>query len=190
MTEKIRKTQQQRRDEAQAAVLASAKQLFAEKGYQQASLEDIASLCGLTTRPIYHYFGNKQGLFSAVTESLEQELAEKIKHAFQESDQQLNAAWQAFIDICKQADFRQIVLLDAPNVLGRQRWHDSEVVQLAEQALTQYLPSSPAHATLLTRMLLVALAEAALVIAESDDTEQFIQAANDIVEQLLGRLSP
>src|SRR5690554_423048 len=190
MTEKIRKTQQQRRDEAQAAVLASARLLFAENGYNQANLEDIAKLCGLTTRPIYHYFGNKQGLFSAVTESLEQELAEEIKLAFEQKNEQLNAAWQAFIRVCKQQDFRQIVLLDAPNVLGRQRWHDSEVVQLAEQALTHYLPNSPAHATLITRMLLVALAEAALVIAESDDTEQFIQAANDIVEQLLGSLQP
>lgn len=187
MTKTGSRTQQQRREAAQAAVLNSARLLFAEHGYQHASLEDIAVHCGLTTRPVYHYFGNKQGLFAAVTEQLEQELADVVGQALTHSAP-LASGWLAFMDICKRKDFRRIVLLDAPNVLGRQRWHDSAVVQLAQKALASYLPDSPAHALLITRMLLVALAEAALVIAENEDTEAFICAANELVAQLLQSL--
>lgn len=189
MQKKIRRTQQERRAEAQSKVIASARSIFAEKGYQQASLEDIANHCGLTTRPVYHYFGNKQGLFKAVTEQIESELAAQFLQAISQQSLDLHAGWSAFITMCKQQDFRQIVLLDAPNVLGRQRWEKSEVVQLAEQALAPFLPASSSHATLITRMLLVSLAEAALVIAENSDTDNFIQAANDIVEQLLNFVS-
>ena len=58
-----RRTQAQRREETQGKVLACARQLFGEKGYQGTALEDIASEAGTTIRPIYHYFGNKEALF-------------------------------------------------------------------------------------------------------------------------------
>ena len=57
-----RRTQAQRREETQQAVLDSASRLFGEKGYAGTSLEEIAADCGLTIRPIYHYFGNKKAL--------------------------------------------------------------------------------------------------------------------------------
>ena len=61
-----RLTQSERRAKSSAAVLASACHLFGSKGYTSTSLDDIARDCGLTTRPIYHYFGNKKALFAAV----------------------------------------------------------------------------------------------------------------------------
>lgn len=178
------RTQQQRREAAQEAVLAAALEVFAEKGYQQASLEEIANRAGLTTRPVYHYFGNKQGLFAAVTEQLEHELALEISSALRQQSP-IKAGWESFMHFCQRQDFRRIVLLDAPNVLGRQRWQESEVVKIAQQALKHYLPQSPEQALLLTRMLLTALAEAALVIAEQEDTDAFIKAANQLAENLL-----
>lgn len=186
--QKKRKTQQQRREEAQTAVLQSALKLFAEHGYHYANLEDIAQNSQLTTRPIYHYFGNKQGLFAAVVEQLERELTQAIEAAFNTNNPLINA-WHAFIAICQRKDFRQIVLVDAPNILGRARWAESEVVKLAEAGLQLYLPDNPTKALLISRMLLVALAEAALLIAESENTDDFIDAANDIVEKVLANFS-
>ena len=61
-----RRTQEQRRNESRQAVLDSACRLFGDKGYADTSLEEIAADCGLTIRPIYHYFGNKKALFAAV----------------------------------------------------------------------------------------------------------------------------
>lgn len=181
-----RRTQQQRREQAQKQVLESATHIFAERGFQEASLEDIAEHGGLTIRPIYHYFGSKKALFAAVTEQLENQLANKFQQAISDNPQLLMAGWNAFIEQSKDKAFRQIVLIDAPNILGRERWHDSPVVHLAQQALKPYLPESPAHLLLISRMLLVTLAEAALVIAEND-SEEFISAANDIVSALLAQ---
>ena len=66
-----RRTQAQRRAASRQAVLDSACRLFGEKGYTGTSLEEIAEDCGLTIRPIYHYFGNKKALFAAVNQVME-----------------------------------------------------------------------------------------------------------------------
>ena len=65
-----RRSQAERRAETHKLVLASACRLFGERGYAATSLDDIAVDCGVTTRPIYHYFGNKKALFAAVNEAI------------------------------------------------------------------------------------------------------------------------
>ena len=71
-----RRTQAERRRNTQARLLKAARRLFGQKGYAETSIEDIAAACGLTVRPIYHYYQNKLGLFTAVVAQLEQELIE------------------------------------------------------------------------------------------------------------------
>lgn len=183
-----KRTQQQRREQTQHQVLESATYLFAKRGYQDAGLEEIAEHSGLTIRPIYHYYGSKKALFTAVVEHLEQQLADQLQLFLENTPHDLNAGWQAFMQQANDKAFRQIVLIDAPNVLGRERWHKSAVVKLAQQALAPYLPDSPAHTMLISRMLLVALAEVALILAENN-SEEFIQAANGIVGGLLAQLN-
>ena len=73
-----RKTQAQRREESSKAVLESATRLFGEHGYADTSLEQIAEDCGLTIRPIYHYFGNKKALFAAVNDAMEARILEAM----------------------------------------------------------------------------------------------------------------
>ena len=115
ITSKSPRTQQQRRDATSSAVLESAVALFGEKGYQKTSLEDIASHCGTTIRPIYHYYKNKKNLFLAVAELREQQLLEAFESIEEESQQPLPISdyWRIFAAMCKEPGFRQIVLLDA-----------------------------------------------------------------------------
>lgn len=183
-----KRTQQQRREQTQHQVLESATYLFAKRGYQDAGLEEIAEHSGLTIRPIYHYYGSKKALFTAVVEHLEQQLADQLQLFLENTPHDLNAGWQAFMLQAESKAFRQIVLIDAPNVLGRERWSNSAVVELAQQALTPYLPDSPTHTLLMSRMLLVALAEVALVLAENN-SDEFIQAANEVVSGLLAQIN-
>ena len=49
-------------------ILAAAKDLFLQHGYEQTSLEMIISVAGGSRRSIYHEFGNKRGLLMAVTQ--------------------------------------------------------------------------------------------------------------------------
>lgn len=179
-----RRTQEQRRQEAQEKVLQAAIQVFTEKGFQEASLEEIAELSGLTIRPIYHYFGSKKGLFLAVTELFEQQLTDSFSQIVVDQPQAIMAGWRMFVEHAQSSAFRQVLLIDAPNILGRERWYDSSVVQLTQKALRPFLPDSPAHAQLISRMLLAAMAEAALLIADDADGDS-LQAANDLVSVLL-----
>lgn len=189
MPRKTARTQQQRREQTRQVVLASARHCFAQQGYQATSLDDIAAASGLTSRPIYHYFGNKLGLFTAVADQLENELADAIRNIEANSPGELMAIWHVFIQTCRQHDFRRIVLLEAPIVLGRERWQNNQVVQLASDILDKRLQGLPAaQKALITRMLLVALAEAALLIGEAEDSEAYIEAANRLADTLLGKL--
>ncbi|MFI0452292.1 TetR family transcriptional regulator [Actinomadura sp. 6N118] len=51
--------------ETREAILASARELFAEKGYDGASLRAIARGAGVDPALVHHFFGNKEGVFIA-----------------------------------------------------------------------------------------------------------------------------
>lgn len=48
------------------AIVAAATQLFKEKGYRGASLEDVARVFGVSRPAIYHYFKSKQDILLAI----------------------------------------------------------------------------------------------------------------------------
>lgn len=178
-----RRTQAERRAESRQAVLDSALKLFGEKGYADTSLDEIAADCGLTIRPIYHYFGNKKALFAAVNEVMEQRIVDSI-HV--DEGNGLEENWRAYLNLCDDAAFRQIVLVDSPNVLGRERWASSPVSEKARESLSRGRKGTQKHyrKTLLSAVFMGALTEAALMIAEADD----IDMAKREAEQVMGRL--
>ncbi|RLU02304.1 MAG: TetR/AcrR family transcriptional regulator [Ketobacter sp.] len=162
------RTQQQRREAATQSVLESACFLFGEQGYQGTSLECIADRAGMTIRPIYHYFGNKEQLFLAVTEQMEQRLYAAMQEI--EAGQNgpvLGQYWEVFMQFGRDPQFRQIVLVDAPVVLGRERWADSPVVQQVIDILVPLFPGLlPETRHLIAQMVIAALTEVAMSLAE------------------------
>lgn len=54
--------------ETREAILAAARELFAEKGYDGASARAIARSAGVDPALVHHFFGNKEGLFVAAME--------------------------------------------------------------------------------------------------------------------------
>lgn len=163
------RTQKQRRETAIAAVLESACQLFGERGYQATSLEGIAERAGMTIRPIYHYFGNKEKLFLAVTEQMENQLLEALQDiaAQQPGTAALESYWEAFMAFGRDPAFRQVVLVDGPVILGRARWADSPVVQQVIELLLPLFPALlPETRHLIAQMVIAALTEVAMSLAE------------------------
>jgi len=53
---------------SRAAALSAARRLFLEKGYAGATMEDIATLAGLTKRTLYNIYADKDTLFVAIVE--------------------------------------------------------------------------------------------------------------------------
>jgi AcrR family transcriptional regulator len=185
-----RRTQQERRNETQSRVLQTACRLFGEKGYANTSLEDIAQECGLTIRPIYHYFGNKKNLFAAVTEYMEQQLVQSLENSLAVNTEKAPlAGWQAFLDMSANHHFRRVVLVDAPNILGRERWASSAVIVKVREIFRRIRPGiSPAKSELLLRMLIAALAEAALMTVEMENPDAALVEVASVIEAVMAAM--
>jgi AcrR family transcriptional regulator len=61
-------------------------QLFAERGFTKASMDELARRAGVTKPVIYELFGSKEGLFRACIEGLALRLAESIAEAARGAD--------------------------------------------------------------------------------------------------------
>ena len=183
------RTQAQRRAETYQQVLDSACRLFAKKGFANTSLEDIANDCGLTTRPVYHYFGNKLKLFQAAYDQMMVHILDNLGAVEEDApSESLNQHWKTFLDMSDDQGFRQTVLIDGPNVLGHETWINSLVTQKAHN-LFGSLPADSeeerVQQQMFGRMLIGALAQAALMVAEAEDRQMAKQQAVLIVENIL-----
>src|SRR5215211_2616160 len=61
-------------------------ELFAERGFAKASMDELARRAGVTKPVIYELFGSKEGLFRACLEGLALRLAEEIAKAARGAD--------------------------------------------------------------------------------------------------------
>ena len=66
-------------------------QLFAERGFAKASMDELARRAGVTKPVIYELFGSKEGLFEACLEGLAMRLAESIAEAARGADAERGA---------------------------------------------------------------------------------------------------
>ena len=184
----LKRTQADRRQTSRMAVLGSACKLFGEKGYANTSLEDIAADCGLTITPIYHYFGNKKALFAAVIAVMEQRIVASMGEGTAENQMQdAIAHWRAFLDLCDDPGFRQIVLVDSPAILGRDRWADSMVTRAAKALVVDEAQQNVRRRYrqgLFARIIMAAFTEAALMIAEAEHTRAARKEAENLIMEL------
>ena len=65
----------QRRDQ----ILDAANALFAERGYDEVSIEDIASAAGVTRGLVHHYFGGRKEVYLALVDRLGNVREERLR---------------------------------------------------------------------------------------------------------------
>ena len=192
-----RRTQAERRETTRAALLAAARELFAEKGYAGAGREEIASRAGVTRGALYHHFANKLDVFRAVVEELEQEVMGAVAEAAMagaDPKGMLLHGCQAFLDRATDPAVRRILLLDAPSVLGWAEWRDLEAkyaLGLTKDVLTHAMEAGQVRqqpVDPLAHMLLAALNEAALLVAQADDPAKTRTEVGEAVERLISVL--
>lgn len=66
MPRSAKRTNPERREESRERILDAAESVFANGGYNGASMKQIALACGVDTSLVHYYFENKEGLFRAV----------------------------------------------------------------------------------------------------------------------------
>jgi AcrR family transcriptional regulator len=169
-----------RSDATRATLLTAARPLFAAHGYSGVGTEAIVKAAGVTRGALYHQFRDKADLFEAVFEVVELEITEAIAATVLGSGAAsaidgLIAGAEAWLDACGDPAVQRIILIDAPSVLGWERWREIGVrygLGLTEAALQGAMDageveSQPLHP--LAHVLIGALDEAALYIARSED---------------------
>lgn len=167
--------QQDRSKATRATLIATARTLFAERGYAAVPAEEIVAQAGLTRGALYHHFRDKQGLFEAVFVELEGEIGEEIRASMAQQGDPVDNALDRFLTVCERPEVIQIGLIDAPAVLGWQAWRRIEeehglglmidFLEMARQAGELVTDS----VDVLAKLMLSALIEAALVIANAQD---------------------
>jgi AcrR family transcriptional regulator len=174
-----RRTQEERSETTRARLIAAARRLFAERGYAGVGTEEIVRSAGVTRGALYHHFAGKPELLEAVYEELEGEITKKIAEgALSGSNalEALTAGSEMFLDACLEPEVQRIVLLDAPAVLGWERWREIAAdhgLGLVEAALAAAMDSGqiarqPPRP--LAHVLMGALDEAAMLVARAEDT--------------------
>ena len=118
-----RRTQADRTAATRTALIAAARPLFAEHGYAAVSTPDLAAAAGVTRGALYHQFKDKQGLFLAVVNAVEDDLTTRLGETLAASGASdpaaaLHAAVDAWLDACQEPEVRRVLLVDAPSVLG------------------------------------------------------------------------
>jgi len=68
-TERMARTQGERKAETRARLLAAAAELFADHGVDAVSVDAVAEAAGRTSGAVYAHFGSKQGLLLALLDS-------------------------------------------------------------------------------------------------------------------------
>ncbi|MEU4393363.1 TetR/AcrR family transcriptional regulator [Kribbella sp. NPDC023855] len=190
------RTKAQQREETTATLVAAARELFADKGYGQVSLAEIVDAAGVTKGALYHYFDGKDALFQAVLEQVHAEVAERIEQATEGLDswQQLVVGCRTFLTASAEPHRQQIMLIDAPAVLGWGTWRRLDAStsmqqlidvlnRLVDEGEIARQPVVP-----LAHLLSGAMNEAALWLAGSDhprrDLKQTLTALTGLLESL------
>ena len=174
-----------------------ATRLFAENGYEGTSIEAVLTAAGVSRGALYHHFAGKEALFeavvSAVSDQVTVELTEAVRGCADPLDAMRTAAI-AWIDLAADPVIQRVVLVDAPSVLGWDRWRamDDGRTLGAMRAMLQAISDSgrlPAELVgPFSHMILAALDEIVLVVARAPDSTAAVAEGRMAVEALLDRL--
>lgn len=195
MTVKSRKLEQSQA--TRAALIKTARKLFARLGYAATDIETVARRTRVTRGALYHHFKDKQDLFSAVFDLEEQKPAQTAAEAAVTQSNAWDAmlaGCDAFLDACLDPAVQRIVLIDALAVLGWERWREIDtqynlrlVIGALQAAVDQgIIALGPIDS--LAHLLIGAITEGAIYIAHADDQPAARREVGENVAQLLSGL--
>ncbi|WP_423933622.1 TetR/AcrR family transcriptional regulator [Comamonas sp. 23] len=156
-----------------ASLLATARQVLAEHGYADTSMDDLTARAGLTRGALYHHFGDKKGLLAAVVAQIDDEMDARLQAISDSADdpwQGFRQRCRAYLEMALEPEIQRIVLRDARAVLGGASPDAQRHCLTAMQGLISTLIAqgvvAPADARALAALIYGSLAEAAFWIAD------------------------
>ncbi len=194
--ESKRRTQEERSAATRDALIAAARRLWGLRGYAEVGTPEITAAAGVTRGAMYHQFADKAALFREVVEAVESDVMARMATVVAGSGaatpaDAIRAAVDAWLEVSGDPEVRQLILLDAPSVLGWAEFRD--VAQRYSLGMTEQLLNEAIRAGQLTRqpvrplahVLIGALDEAAMVIATADDPKRLRRETRQVLHRLI-----
>jgi AcrR family transcriptional regulator len=184
--------------QTRSALIAAGRRLFGRQGFAATSVEDVAREARVTTGALYHHFPNKTALFETVFQEIHAELLEASAEASAQATGELGVLGDGFeglLDAVLQPDVQQILIIDAPAVLGLARFTELDerdgvaaIVALLQTA-TDAGRMSVEDPETIARLLLGALTRGAMLIAGSADPRVTRDAVARAIRAMLAGLA-
>ena len=178
-------------------LIAVATRMFAERGYDDTSIEAVLREAGVSRGSLYHHFPSKEALFEAVVKDVDASFGAQTLAAASEADGPVAALRAGFLTTIRLAGdpvVRQIVFIDAPRVFGWERWRSMDeefalgLLRSVLQGIADEGKTRPELVGTLAHVLLAAVNEVALLVARSDDKEAAMRDGAATIDELLQRL--
>lgn len=109
----IQERKERERERRRQQIIVAAKKVFSEKGFNKATMDDIAGEAELSPGTLYLYFKNKEELYASLSLRILQYLYIRVEHAKDERgldpEQKLDAMIEAMYDVY---EFDSLVIIN------------------------------------------------------------------------------
>ncbi|MBW3669309.1 MAG: TetR/AcrR family transcriptional regulator [Actinobacteria bacterium] len=182
-----------------ARLLDAATNLFAEHGYAGTSVDMVLAAADLSRGAFYHHFASKEAVFEAAVEATESRIigalaeqaavADSAKHS-------LVLGCQAYLRMARDPVVARLCLIDAPNVLGWDRWRELDarygfgLMKMGVEAAAHDARLPAELVDSLAHVLLAALMELALLVARADKPRVALRRSEETMATLIEALFP
>ncbi|MFE6995630.1 TetR/AcrR family transcriptional regulator [Microbacterium sp. NPDC057659] len=175
-------------------VLEAATVRFASQGFAATSVDEVAADAAVTRGAVYHHYSSKPGLFTAVVQRTQQDVAAAVVSAAGDASpaEALRLGSHAFLDAITHGGHARVLLLDAPAVLGWDAWRQADAEASAvhlREALTG-AGVTDADADAATALLSGAMNEAALWLSERPDDAAARASVHTALDRMLDAVAP
>ncbi len=109
----IRERKEREKERRRQQIIVAAKRVFSEKGFNKATMEDIAKEAELSPGTLYLYFKNKEELYASLSIRILQYLHIRVSHVNKDTtmdtDKKLKALVEAMYDVY---DFDPLIIIN------------------------------------------------------------------------------
>jgi AcrR family transcriptional regulator len=137
---------ERRKDSRPSELLEAALEIFVERGYAAARLEDVAAKAGVSKGTLYLYYANKEELFKAVVRRSIAPLITETRELIEQSEDDSERLLARFLEIWWQryggtrlAGITKLVIGEAGNFPEMARFYNGEVVSGNHELITMIL---------------------------------------------------
>jgi len=187
------RSNRERSDATQDALISAARALFVEKGYAATSTPQIVAAANITRGALYHHFTDKRALFRAV---LERE-ARAVAEAIESTDPRLSphdalmAGSDAYLDAMAVKGRTRLLLVEGPVVLGGSELgaldeaHAARTLREGLEAAMNESGGTGLSVTVLASLVAAMFDRAAISIEAGAEAQVFRSTIGAVIERLL-----